>query len=135
MAPYNMSKAAVRSFSETLYAELGPEGIDVSVVMPTFFKTNIMQHSRTGGEEKEVGEMMMAVSELEADKVAQYILKKAGKKRPYIILPAQARWLWRLKRWIPESFLKISRKVRMDKDKFRARLEKRYKKVKAKESK
>ena len=41
MAPYNATKAAVLALTETLYGELSDAGIQTSVVMPTFFKTNI----------------------------------------------------------------------------------------------
>jgi NAD(P)-dependent dehydrogenase (short-subunit alcohol dehydrogenase family) len=42
MSCYNVTKAGVISLSETLRAELKPKNIGVSVVAPTFFKTNLM---------------------------------------------------------------------------------------------
>ena len=41
MATYNASKAAVLALSETLWAELKPFNIDVHVICPGFFKTNL----------------------------------------------------------------------------------------------
>lgn len=41
MAAYNATKAAVVAVSETIKNELGPHGIDVSVICPSFFRTNL----------------------------------------------------------------------------------------------
>src|SRR6478735_9056326 len=41
MAAYNTVKAGVVALSETLSHELAPHGIDVSVVCPSFFRTNL----------------------------------------------------------------------------------------------
>jgi NAD(P)-dependent dehydrogenase (short-subunit alcohol dehydrogenase family) len=41
MASYNAAKAAVVALSETLGFELGPWGIGVSAVCPSFFRTNL----------------------------------------------------------------------------------------------
>ena len=46
LGPYNISKAAVVSMSETLHAELKDRGVRVTVVCPTFFQTNIMAAAR-----------------------------------------------------------------------------------------
>ena len=51
MSPYNATKAAVISLSNTLRYESRPYNIDISVVMPTFFKTNIMENARGEGSE------------------------------------------------------------------------------------
>ena len=42
MAAYNVSKAGVLSLSETLAAELSGTGVNVTVLCPTFVKTNIV---------------------------------------------------------------------------------------------
>ncbi len=47
MSCYNVTKAAVISLSETLRNELYPKNIGVSVVAPTFFKTNLMDQFRS----------------------------------------------------------------------------------------
>ncbi len=43
MAPYNVTKAGMVSFSETLYGELAPHHIGVTAVCPAFFPTNIIK--------------------------------------------------------------------------------------------
>ena len=107
MAAYNVTKAAVRSLSETLYTELAPSNIKVSVVMPTFFKTNIMQYSRSGEEMKAVAKKMMEKSGKEASDIAQELLIKAGKGKLNIILPGQARFLYFIRRFFPSLFYRL----------------------------
>ncbi|MDT5329984.1 MAG: hypothetical protein QOF31_1281, partial [Mycobacterium sp.] len=46
MAAYNVSKAGVLSLSETLAAELSGTGVNVTVLCPTFVKTNIVESGR-----------------------------------------------------------------------------------------
>ena len=46
MAAYNVSKAGVLSLSETLSAELSGTGVNVTVLCPTFVKTNIVDSGR-----------------------------------------------------------------------------------------
>ena len=49
MAAYNVSKAGVLSLSETLAAELSGTGVNVTVLCPTFVKTNIVEAGRITG--------------------------------------------------------------------------------------
>ena len=46
MAPYNVTKAAVVALSETLAGELKTSGVGVTVLCPTFFRTNIGKSAR-----------------------------------------------------------------------------------------
>ena len=46
MAAYNVSKAGALSLSETLAAELSGSGVKVTVLCPTFVKTNILESGR-----------------------------------------------------------------------------------------
>ena len=50
MAAYNVSKAGVLSLSETLAAELSGSGVKVTVLCPTFVKTNIVDSGRISAE-------------------------------------------------------------------------------------
>jgi NAD(P)-dependent dehydrogenase (short-subunit alcohol dehydrogenase family) len=47
MAPYNVGKAGVIALSETLYAELAAFNIQVTVLCPTYFQTNLMRSFRS----------------------------------------------------------------------------------------
>ena len=106
MGAYNMTKAAVVAISETLYGELMDHHISVSVIQPTYFRTNVIQHARGGEMVKKATQMFIDKSGLEADAVAQEILTRAGKKELYIILPKDARKMWLFKRLAPTWFRK-----------------------------
>lgn len=107
MSPYNVTKAAVVSLSETIYGELKGEGVGVSVVCPTFFKTNVMQHSRGNQAQKEAGQKMVDKSGIEPIEVAQKVLNEAGKKTFYIIHPFSAKVLFSVKRLFPTTVIKV----------------------------
>lgn len=126
MAPYNVSKAAVLSLSETLYVELFPDNVNVSVVMPTFFRTNIMQHSKGMMEQKVLAEYLLATSGLEAEEVACYILQQAGKKKFYIIYPFRAKCLYGFKRCFPSLFLRFNVWMFRNKERIRQYLKRKY---------
>jgi len=106
MGAYNMTKAAVVAISETLYGELMDDGISVSCIQPTYFKTNIAESARGGALIKKVTQKFIDRSGLEAKEVAQEILHRAGKKELYIILPKDARKMWFFKRLAPTWFRK-----------------------------
>ncbi|MBR2648576.1 MAG: SDR family NAD(P)-dependent oxidoreductase [Sediminibacterium sp.] len=106
MGAYNMTKAAVVAISETLYGELMDDGIHVSCIQPTYFKTNIAESARGGALIKKVTQKFIDRSGLEAKEVAQEILHRAGKKELYIILPKDARKMWFFKRLAPTWFRK-----------------------------
>lgn len=115
MGPYNVSKAGVVALSETLAAELSGSGVGVTVLCPTFFKTNIAAASR-GADAKQVAEIekLMARSRLSAEDVARVALDGAAAGRLYVLPHADGRWYWRVKRAAPERFQKIlGRLVRM----------------------
>jgi NADP-dependent 3-hydroxy acid dehydrogenase YdfG len=104
MSPYNATKAAVISLSDTLRYESRPYNINISVVMPTFFKTNIMENARGGGAAQNFASKMIERSNLEAETVALEILEKAGKGNFKIILPKEARRIAFMKRFLPSVF-------------------------------
>ncbi len=101
---YNATKAAVVSLSETLQQECGAAGVQVSVAMPGFFRTRLMEHARASPEMQTLARKMMQRSELEAGQVAAEILARAAAGATHIVLPARYRWLWRLKRLAPRRF-------------------------------
>ncbi len=113
MAAYSATKAAVRSLSETLYYELAPLGVKVSVAMPTFFKTNIMKHGK--GKMINTARKLVEESGIEADTIAREILAKAAAGKLHIVLPKQARKMFWVSRIFPSVFrkqlLKISEKM------------------------
>ncbi|MEO8876258.1 MAG: SDR family oxidoreductase [Polyangiaceae bacterium] len=108
MGPYNVSKAGVVSLSETLFAELKNHDIGVTVLCPTFFKTNILKSSRdhAGGAKgaRKIAEKAMEEAKLTVDDVARIALDAADAGTLYVVPQADGRWAWRLKRLSPAAF-------------------------------
>jgi len=106
MGSYNASKAAVLSLSETLNAELRDSGTQVSVVMPTFFKSSLLESFRGPDHARVTAAALMENSEYPATELARDLLTLAANGETYIVLPKSARRLWRMKRWMPNLFLR-----------------------------
>lgn len=106
MISYNVTKAAVVSLSETLVNELRGAGTQVSVVMPTYFQTSLLDSFRGPPESRKRAQDLMATSGYLVTDVARDVLTAAGDGETYIVLPRSARWLWRLKRLMPDYFLR-----------------------------
>jgi NADP-dependent 3-hydroxy acid dehydrogenase YdfG len=113
MGSYNASKAAVLALSETLYGELRPSGIQVSVVMPTFFKTELLESMRGPPSSQATAARLMEASGYSADEVARELLRYAARGHLHIVLPQSARWLWRIKRWAPSVYLNTVNRIRL----------------------
>jgi NADP-dependent 3-hydroxy acid dehydrogenase YdfG len=105
MVSYNATKAAVLSISETLVNELRSAGIQVSVVMPTFFQSGLLETLRGPEYARAFAHKAMQRSEHSAEDIARDALKEAADGSVYIVLPRAARSLWRWKRWMPLRFL------------------------------
>jgi len=106
MIAYNATKAAVLSISETLSGELRSSGTQVSVVMPTYFKSGLLESFRGSDELRTRAAQLMDNSSYTVEQVACDVLMQSGSGRTHIVLPGSARWLWRFKRWMPGLFLK-----------------------------
>lgn len=108
MSPYNTTKFAVVGLSESLRSELDGTGVGVSVLCPSFFKTNIINSGRGSGVDaekaKRLGTKLMDASKTSANDVANFALTGAEKGQFFLLPQADARWMWRLKRSIPEMF-------------------------------
>ena len=106
MGPYNVTKAGVVALSETLASELPSHGVGVTVLCPTFFRTNISNSSRTTGNEgaKAMVEKLMAKAKIQADDVARLALASADRDELYAVPHADGQWMWRLKRLVPERY-------------------------------
>jgi NAD(P)-dependent dehydrogenase (short-subunit alcohol dehydrogenase family) len=106
MGMYNVTKAAVISLMETLYAEVKAFGIGASVVCPTFFRSNIMQYNRGNTTATTIGQSIISRAKFAPEDIAHYILTQAGKGRFYILHPWQAKMVFHIKRFFPMLFLK-----------------------------
>lgn len=105
MAPYNMTKAAVISLSETMAAELDTAGIQVSCAMPGFFRTHLLDSMRAPAEENAMAHQLMDHSGHDPAEAARAILAATARSELYIVWPREYRLMWRLKRWFPNWFL------------------------------
>lgn len=107
VSSYNVTKAAVNALSECLYFESKHLNVGVSVVMPTFFKTNIASGWKGSEKSKKGAERAVNNSNLEASDVALEILTRAGNGEFRIVLPKSARWMYRLIRFFPRQYRKM----------------------------
>ncbi|MFL5344777.1 MAG: SDR family NAD(P)-dependent oxidoreductase [Hyalangium sp.] len=107
LAPYSVSKAGVVSLSETLYLELKPAGIGVTVACPTFFRTNIATAASLYNDPKltQAANKLVNEARVEADTVARKCLRAVVHGARYALPIADGRWAWRLKRLSPDAFL------------------------------
>lgn len=111
MAPYNTTKAAIIALSETLHADLEPDGVGVTVLCPTFFPTNLTQSKRTAPDEKtrRAAQRLVAKGGWTADEIARAALAGVDANELYVAPQLDGRWLWRLKRLAPKRFNKLSK--------------------------
>ena len=108
MGAYNASKAAVIALSETLYGELLPMGIGVTVVAPGFFASQLLNAGRFEKDgQRQSARRYMKDATISAEEVVGQTLAAIERKKLYVVLGRKSRWLWRLKRWLPAWFAKI----------------------------
>ena len=106
MGGYNVSKAAVVSLSETLYAELLPRGVGVTVLCPGFVATNLLAGGRWHRPAlKASAEKYFATARITPEDVAEATLRAIRRRRLYVVLPLRGRLFWRLKRMLPQYFM------------------------------
>lgn len=103
MVTYNVAKAGVISLSESLRHELSEHNIDVSVVCPAFFPTNLME-SMNREETKALVTKLMKRSGVTAEDVAEHIYKGIENKDFMLITHKDARIQYNLKRLSPDLF-------------------------------
>lgn len=106
MSAYNATKAGVISLSETLAAELQGSGVQVSVAMPGFFRTGLLDTLRAPAEADALARRIMERSGHDAAEAARALLAAAAAGELYVIWPREYRWAWRLKRLLPRWFVR-----------------------------
>lgn len=107
MAAYNVSKAGVLSLSETLAAELAPAGIRVSVLCPTFVKTNIVANGRIDQRAGQAAASLMRFG-MSAPRVARICLDAHDRGAVHVLPQWDAKVGWQLKRTFPHSYTRIA---------------------------
>lgn len=104
MSAYSTSKAGVVALSENLRSELLDDGVMVSVLTPTYIRTNIGKDSLGSVENNRLAQLFVEDSKLTAETVASVTLEKMDAGALYVVLPGEAAFLWRFKRFMPEQF-------------------------------
>ena len=97
MMSYNVSKAAVVAFSESLRCELARDHIHVVAACPSFFKTNLTSSMTTSDADTIARvERWMEKSALTADSVAEDIYQGIGDKEILIFSDKHVRRLYKI---------------------------------------
>ncbi|CDO89642.1 short-chain dehydrogenase [Mycobacterium triplex] len=104
MAAYNVSKAGVLSLSETLAAELSGTGIRVTVLCPTFVKTNIVESGRISQASGELAAKLMRWTGISTQKVARICLDTHDRGELYCLPQLDAKIGWNIKRVAPQTY-------------------------------
>ena len=104
MAAYNVSKAGVLSLSETLAAELSGTGINVTVLCPTFVKTNIVEAGRITQQSTQLADRLMRWTGFSPERVARTCLDTNDCGGLYCMPQPDARIGWGIKRFTPTVY-------------------------------
>jgi NAD(P)-dependent dehydrogenase (short-subunit alcohol dehydrogenase family) len=102
MSSYNATKAAVVSLSETLENELGSSGIKVTVLCPSFVRTNLGESLRAADPKLRARlDRLMSRSSVTVEQIADQVFDAVAGGRFYVLPHADARRAWYLKRLLP----------------------------------
>lgn len=118
MSSYNVSKAGVIALSETIQTELADDNIGVSVVCPSFFKTNLAQGMRTDDPKlRAITSKVIERGQLSAEEVADYIYRGVQARTFYVLPHKLDERIWLAKRALPRKLfaaavIKRARKFR-----------------------
>ncbi len=104
MAAYNVSKAGVLSLSETLAAELSGSAVNVTVLCPTFVKTNIVEAGRIPDETSQLANRIMRWTGFSPEKVARVCLDAHDRGELYCMPQLEAKIGWNIKRLVPGTY-------------------------------
>jgi NAD(P)-dependent dehydrogenase (short-subunit alcohol dehydrogenase family) len=111
MGAYNVSKAGVVALSETLAAEFEGTRVGVTVLCPTFFRTNICKNGRFPDERTRKTAEKLVNEGRSAEEVARAALASVERGRLYSVPMSDGRMFWRMKRLMPESFRRAAGKM------------------------
>lgn len=108
MAAYNVSKAGVVSLSETLAAELEDTRIAVTVLCPTFVRTNIYGGELIDAAAAQLARRVAGITGFSPERVARVTLDAHDHGRLYVLPQLDAKAMWRLKRFAPAPYAKVA---------------------------
>lgn len=100
MSSYNAVKAGVVALSETLDHELAPDGIVVSAVCPSFFRTNLAASLNTSDPEMtSLAHALVTDSDVTADEIAATVMVGIDRRRRVILTDSEGRLAYWAKRY------------------------------------
>lgn len=97
---YNGAKAAVIEFSEALGAELAPEGVKVSSILPTFTRTALISGLKTNAFVQTVG----------PEEVAEIVVATIARPKVRVYAPRSMKWA-ESGALFPQAMKRMSRKL------------------------
>lgn len=104
---YAASKHALHGFFESLRTELGPQGVHVMIVCPSFIATQIDRNA-LGGDGRPVRHAQVTVGRpLTADAAAQQIVAGAARQRRLLLVGRTAWLAWWVSRLAPSLYEKL----------------------------
>jgi NADP-dependent 3-hydroxy acid dehydrogenase YdfG len=105
MASYNVAKAGVISLSESLRKDLSGTGVEVSVVCPSFFTSDLHSTARTlNADQQRIVAKMINKATYTADDIAAIVAAAIDAKRFMVLPQKDAKLMWWFKRIAPERF-------------------------------
>ena len=108
LAAYCTAKAGVRMLSEVLHNEMHEHGVGVTILMPEFFRTNLIDRFR--GTDQERARYILAHSKYTAEEVARRALDGAARNELHVVFGKNANLAWRLLRWFPARAMAMVRR-------------------------
>lgn len=108
MAAYNVTKAGVVSLSETLAAEFSGTDVAVTVLCPTFVRTNIFGGDLIDPAAADLARKIASRVGFSPERVARMTLNAHDRGRLYVMPQLDAKALWRLKRLAPAQYAQIA---------------------------
>lgn len=112
MSEYNAVKAGVVALSETLLHELKPYGVKVSVICPTFFKTNLTESLRGKDESaNKSAAKLIDNAKLSADVIAGRVITGVEKGKHIILTDRDGKIAYAAKRFVRPLYYSMMSKA------------------------
>ena len=108
MAAYNVSKAGVLAYTETLYAELHGLGIGVTVVLPGFFSSHLLTKGTFSDElYRRIATDYVQHSTITPERVVRETLLAVERGKLHAAMGRRVRLAWLIKRIAPSWFHRL----------------------------
>ncbi|WP_332641828.1 SDR family NAD(P)-dependent oxidoreductase [Aeromicrobium sp.] len=112
MTEYVAVKAGVVAISESLFHELKPYGVKVSVICPTFFKTNLTESLRGKDEQaNKSAAKLIDKAKLSADTIAARVISGIEKDRHIILTDREGKVAYAAKRFARPLYYSMMKKA------------------------